>query len=302
MAEHQLSGKVVVITGASSGFGKGAALEFAQRGASLVLAARRDEQLQEVVRECESRGARAAAISTDVSQQGDVQLLAQFALTEFNRIDVWVNNAGVGVVGRFEEVPLNDHVQVIETDLLGTFYGSYFAMRQFRRQGSGILINVASLLGKVPAPYHASYAAAKFGIVGLSAVLRQELEQAKVDGVHVCTVMPVSTDTPFFQHAGSYTGHEVRPIPPVQDPQEVIDTIVRLATNPKDEVAIGAAGKVMTLAHALAPGIIEKLMSRQTHKEDFEKAPPAQETSGNIRQPSQEGSGVRGGWRGTKAG
>src|ERR1043166_6090094 len=135
MAEHQLSGKVVVITGASSGFGKGAALEFAQRGASLVLAARRDEQLQEGVRECESRGARAAAISTDVSQQGDVQLLAQFALTEFNRIDVWVNNAGVGVVGRFEEVPLNDHVQVIETDLLGTFYGSYFAMRQFRRQG-----------------------------------------------------------------------------------------------------------------------------------------------------------------------
>ena len=165
---QDLKGKVVVVTGASSGFGKGAAREFAAAGASVVLAARRDQLLEELARGCEAAGGRALAVHTDVSKQADVEHLAQAALSQFGRIDVWVNNAGGGALGRFEEVPLADHVQVIETDLLGTLYGSYAAMRQFKAQGGGTLINVASVIGKVPAPYFASYAAAKHGVVGLN--------------------------------------------------------------------------------------------------------------------------------------
>jgi short-subunit dehydrogenase len=125
-----------------------------------------------------------------------------------------VNNAGVGAIGRFEDVPLEDHVKVIETDLLGTMYGSYFAIRQFREQNAGILINIASVLGKVPSAYYASYAAAKHGVVGFSAVLRQELAQDKVEDIHVCTVLPTSFDTPFFEHSANYTGQKSEPIPP----------------------------------------------------------------------------------------
>ena len=136
-------------------------------------------------------------------------------LGEFGRIDVWVNNAGAGAIGRFEDVPLEDHVKVIQTDLLGTLYGSYFAMTQFRRQGQGTLIDVASVIGKVPSPYFASYAAAKHrGVVGLSASLRQELEQDKIDTIRVCTVMPTTFDTPFFEHAAQYSGKQASPIPP----------------------------------------------------------------------------------------
>jgi short-subunit dehydrogenase len=296
MPEKNLNGKVVVITGASSGFGRGAALEFARAGAYTVLGARRAELLEDLSKECESAGARAVPVRTDVSKREDVEKLAKTAMSEFGRFDVWVNNAGAGALGHFDEVPLEEHVQVIETDLLGTIYGSYFALRLFRQQQYGTLINIASVIGKVPAPYFASYAAAKHGVVGLSAALRQELEAEKLDNVHVCTVMPTSMDTPFFEHAAAYTGHEATPIPPVYEPEKVVDVIVRLATDPQDEISVGAAGKFMTFAHNMAPDLVEAMMRRETHKAEMEEAKPAEDKPGAVRQPSAKGTSVGGGW------
>jgi NAD(P)-dependent dehydrogenase (short-subunit alcohol dehydrogenase family) len=297
MAERELNGKIVVITGASSGFGRGAALRFAQHGAHVVLAARREELLDELKRECEAAGSRAIAVPTDVGQEAQMSQLADRALSEFGRIDVWVNNAGAGALGRFEEVPLADHIKVIETDLIGTIYGSYFAMRQFRQQGSGTLINVASVIGKIPAPYFASYAAAKHGIVGLCGALRQELKEDKIENIHVCTVMPTTFDTPFFEHAAQYTGHEAGPIPPTYDPKEVVDTIVGLATDPEDEVSVGTAAKVFNVAHQFFPGLVQSMMARQTRKSEFDKAQPGEDTSGSLHEPMTTGSGVSGGWK-----
>jgi len=297
MKARQLQGKVIVITGASSGFGKGSARRFAQEGASVVVAARRDELLDELARECENAGGTALVAPADVGQESDVSRLAELAVARFGRIDVWVNNAGAGAVGRFEDIPLADHVKVIQTDLFGALYGSYFAMRQFRKQGVGILINIASLVGKVPAPYFSSYVAAKHGIVGLSASLRQELQQQKVDTIRVCTVMPTTFDTPFFEHAGQYTGREASPIPPTYDPEDVVETIVKLATDPQDEVSVGGAAKVFNFAHHLFPSFVESMMARQTHKAEFEKAKPGPEGSGSLHEPMPTGTGVSGGWK-----
>jgi len=214
-----LTGKVVVITGASSGFGKGAALAFARMGASVVLAARRDELLEEVARECAAEGGRALAVPTDVSIPQEVQKLAQETLAKFGRIDVWINNAGVGAIGRFEDIPLDVHEQVVQTDLLGTLYGSYFAYREFLNQAAGILMNISSELGEHTVPYYASYAAAKHGVVGLSQALQQEIDQNKYENMHVCLILPTAHDTPFFDHAANYTGHEVQAPKPLHDPQ-----------------------------------------------------------------------------------
>lgn len=298
MAAEELNGKVIVITGASSGFGKGAALKFAAAGAKVVLAARRAEVLEEIVAQCRTQGGEALAVPTDVSKQDEVEKLAQKAVSTYGRIDVWINNAGGGAIGHFEEVPIAEHVQVIETDLLGTLYGSYYAMQRFHKQGTGILINVASVIGKIPAPYFSSYAAAKHGVVGLSAAIRQELDVNKITGIRVCTVMPTSMDTPFFEHAADHTGHQVVPIPPVYEPEQVIDTLVRLATEPKDEVAVGgASGTGFVLMHNLFPGLTEHMMAKLTHREQMEKAPPAEDTPGNIMQPVAAGTGVSGGWK-----
>ena len=297
MSERNFEGKVIVITGASSGFGKGAALEFARQGANVVLAARRNQALDELAQRCKALGGDAIPCPTDVSQEGDVERLARTALDAGGKIDVWVNNAGSGTLGRFEEIPLEEHVQVINTDLLGTLYGSYYAMQEFRREGAGTLINVASVVGKVPTPYFASYVAAKHAVVGLSGALRLELKENHIDTIHVCTVLPTSMDTPFFEHAANHLGHKSVPIPPVYDPQKVVDVIVKLAAGPEDEVSVGPAGKFMTFAHQLAPDLTEGMMARQSHKAMLEKAPPAPDTPGAVQRPMESGNEITGGWR-----
>jgi short-subunit dehydrogenase len=254
MADRELNGKVVVITGASSGFGKGAALEFAAGGANLVLAARRKALLEELARECESAGGKALAVATDVSVPEQVELLAGKAVSHFGRIDVWVNNAGAATLGRFEDIPLDEHVEVVNTDLLGTLYGCYYAMRQLRSQQSGVIINVASAIGNAPSPYYSSYAAAKHGVVGMSAVLREELRAGGIDGIRVCTVLTATVDTPFLDYAGI----EVTPAPLQYDPRDTIDAIVRLAKAPEDEVTVGPAGALEAFARQNMPAVMTK--------------------------------------------
>ena len=297
MEHRRFEDTVVVVTGASSGFGRGAAQRFAREGASVVLAARRKEVLEELARECEGAGGQALAVPTDVGVAEDVEKLATMAMSRFQRLDVWINNAGVGALGLFERVPLVDHVKVIETNLLGTLYGCYAAYRRFLAQGSGIIINVASELGRHTVPYYASYTAAKHGVVGLGDALRQEIQQKGLEEVHVCTVMPTAHDTPFFDHVANYTGHEVAAPQPLHDPEDVVETLVRLAANPKDKEIVGADGIVKILLKHVAPGLSESMTAAYMHRAQFEQAPPAPTTSGAVQAPIPGGTEVSGGRR-----
>jgi len=289
--------KVIVITGASSGFGKGVARKFAAAGASLVLAARRMNLLEDLARECDALGSRAYPIETDVSNKTAIENLTNETVSRLGRIDIWINNAGVGAYGRFHSMPLEDHVKVITTDLLGTVFGSYFAVRHFTAKGRGTLINVASEVGKIPLAFLASYSAAKHGVVGLTSAIRQELREAGAKDIHVCTVMPSAMDTPFFEHASNYTGHQTIPPEPLYNPQEVVDAIFDLATNPRDEVVVGAAGKRAVFLHGIVPGRVEEMAARSNFKAVFEDAPPGPATRGSVAHPMQSGTEVTGGWR-----
>ena len=293
----ELRNKVIVITGASSGFGRGAALEFAKQGADLVLAARRDRVLRNLAKDCERRGVRALAVECDVSNRDDVEQLAQTALDEFGRIDIWINNAGVAAFGEFDRVPLEEHEQVIRTDLLGTMYGCYAAMRHFRDRGEGTLINMSSYLGKGSAPYHASYVAAKHGVRGLGMSLRQELEADGLDeAIHVCTVMPTSHDTPFFEHSANHTGKLVKPIKPFYDPRRVVDALVRLATDPEDEVMVGTSAKVASVMGKVAPDLLERRMASKVKSEHYGSDESAPDGPGAVFEPMRSGDDVYGGW------
>lgn len=287
MADEEIyRDRVVVVTGASSGFGKGTALELARRGAAVVLAARSVELLEALAGECEAAGGRALAVPTDVSDRGAVEGLARRTIGQFGRFDVWINNAGVAAVGRFDRVPLEDHEQIIKTDLLGTVYGSHVALTHFRERGEGILINVASVLGKIPSPLYASYAASKFGVVGLSDALRQELVEDGAEAIRVCTVMPMAHSTEFFEHAGNYTGHRAEPLPPTYDPQVTIDALVELVAKPEDEVITGRQGPIFEFLHRLLPNAVERLMARNTERAQLDKAPPGPVTPGTIHRPA----------------
>src|SRR5207248_355967 len=246
---------------------------------------------------CEKLGVKTVVVETDVSNSDDIEELAEKAVDEFGRIDVWVNNAGVSTFGRFDEIPLKEHEQVIETNLLGCLYGSYQALRTFRSQGEGVLINMASYLGKGSAPYQSSYVASKHGIRGLDMAVRQELQaNNENERIHVCTVMPTSMDTPFFEHAGNHLGHPVLPIPPVYDPQEVIEAIVELARNPQDEVVIGRRGKVASAAGKIMPATLERQMAKKVHGKLMRQSETEGPSTGSLFSPMRSGSDVRGGW------
>jgi short-subunit dehydrogenase len=251
--------------------------------------------LEELANECTHLGVSAVAVPTDVSKREDVEHLAQEVLDRFGRMDIWINNAGVGAIGPFERIPLEDHVQVIETDLLGTLYGTYFAYREFLKQGHGTVINIASELGRHTVPYYSSYAAAKHGIVGLDDSLRQELRKNDIDDVHVCTVMPTAHDTPFFDHAANYSGHEVQAAKPLHDPQDVIEALVKLAKDPKDKKIVGGDGVAKVIMKNVAPRVAEAVSGNMMHKTQMEDAPPAPDSGGAVHSPMRKGRSVKAG-------
>ena len=289
-----LQGASVVLTGASSGIGRATAQGFARQGARLVLAARRKGLLEEVAEECRGLGAEAVVVPTDVTDADAVRDLAERAIAAFGNIDVWVNNAGTGAVGRFEETPIEAHRRVIETNLLGPLYGAHAAMPVFRRQGFGVLINTVSVGAYAPAPYAAAYAASKFGLEGLLESLRAEAGDAP--DIHICGVYPSFTDTPGIRHGANYTGHALEPESSFyDDPEDVAETIVALALKPRPRVTVGALAKLALLGHAVAPRLVERIAGYGARRH-FSRTPPAPVSDGNLFEPMEEGRGVHGGF------
>lgn len=281
--------RTVVITGASSGFGRGVALRLAEQGWNLVLAARRDEPLEQLAAECGN----AVAVTTDVGNAGDVRKLAEVAIATFYRFDAWINNAGVAALGPFERVPLEDHLRVLQTNLGGTIAGSHVALKHFRERGSGTLINIASMLGRTPAPYYASYCASKYGVIGLCDALRQELAAQNQSEIRVCAVLPMAADTPFYDHAANYTGHTLQPFP-ITNAEEVVDAIVRLVDRPQDELTVGLSATAAMIAERLSHTVTHSATTAVTQALQMEQAPDAPPASGNLHRPVAIGTGVHG--------
>ena len=292
-----VAGKTYVVTGASSGLGRGVAERLGAMRANVVLAARRGNVLEDVAARIQAAGGTALVVPSDVSRQEDMQRLLDATLARFGRVDVWINNAAVGAIGRFDTIPVEDHARVVDVNLKGVIYGSHLALQQFKRQGGGTLVNIGSVESVVPLAYHASYAATKAAVLGLGRALNEELRLAGVgDRIRVATVMPWATDTPFFDHAANYSGRRGRMIM-MDDPAMVVDVIVRASVYPREEVPAGWKARGALWAHQLAPDTTEHLSANIAHAEQFEKASPLPPTSGSVHQTMQEGTGVDGGVR-----
>lgn len=289
-------GRTIVVLGASSGFGKGVAQKLADEGANVVLAARRTEVLNDLAADCQRRGGQVIAVTTDVTKEEDVARLTQTAIDKFGKIDVWINLAGVSAFGKFEEIPLADQQKVIDTNLKGVVTASYYAMRHFRERHAGTLINISSVTGRIGQPYYAAYAASKFGVTGLGEALNQEVRLSGEKDIHVSTVYPFSTDTPFWDHAANYTGHQ--PYVALMDPpEEVIDLIVRMTVKPEREARPNFKTGFFLASHRLNRGVTANIAGDLTQKSIYGNKLAAPTTQGSVHAPMPGGTGVDGGVR-----
>ena len=290
---QRVAGRTFVITGASSGLGRGAAVRLASYGANVVLAARRADVLDQVAAEARARGGQALVVPTDVSKPDQVKALAQAALARFGRIDVWINDAAVAAIGRFEDIPVEDHTRVVEVNLNGYILGSHAALQQFHRQGFGTLVNIASVEGRVPLAYHASYAATKAAIIALDSALVQELRLAGSNTIKVATVLPWAIDTPFWEHTANYSGGTPR-IYTMDGAEGVVDAIVWVSIHPTKEYEVGWKATGAVLGERVWPGLAERTAADLVHTSQFTLAPPAPPTDGSLFTPVPAGTAVEG--------
>lgn len=268
--------RVVVITGVSGTLGQGLARRFAEEGAMLVLASKRPCQIDELAGECRRQGGRAVSVRADLSLEDDVRHVASRAIDSFGRIDAWVNNTGLeGALGSIAGQSAQE--RVVCAGLLGTLFGSQQALTHFRRQGKGVLVNIAGTTGPISGASTAALSATKFGVVGLGTALRQEIRDVGMWDVHVCTVIPAAAEA-----AGP--AHRLNGAPDFAEGQHtarVIDTVVDLVAHPRDEVVVSrrpGAAEPRTRV-----GAFETCPGRDAHTEDADL--PAVLTHGVVREP-----------------
>ncbi|HJE24724.1 MAG TPA: SDR family oxidoreductase [Methylorubrum populi] len=254
-----LDQQVIVITGASSGIGLATARMAAERGAKVVLAARNGEALTEIQGDIARNGGEAFHVVTDVSDRSQVEALARAVIDRYGRIDTWVNDAGLSIIGRLEDVEDADHRRLFDVNFWGLVYGSLVALPHLKRSG-GTLINLGSVASDVAFPLQGMYSASKHAIKGFTDSLRIELKEEGAP-VAVTLIKPAAIDTPFPAHARNYTDREPKLPPPVYRTEEVAEAIAHAAEYPRRDIYVGGGGRIMSAAQAVAPRVFDAVGS-----------------------------------------
>lgn len=274
MKLKKLRDQVILITGASSGIGLTTARMAAKEGARLVLVSRDQDALDRLADELRAEGCEALAVAADVGRQEEVQAAGQRALDSFGRIDTWVNNAGVSIYGKHEEVAMEDNHRLFQTNFWGVVYGSLEAVRCMKERG-GAIVNLGSEVSDRAIPLQGMYSASKHAVKGFTDSLRMEVEKDKLP-ISITLVKPAAIDTMYTVHAKNYMDHEPALPPPVYAPELVASAILYAAQHPKRDVFVGGAAKFFSSASHYMPRTLDKYMNasmyRQQRAEQFTSA------------------------------
>lgn len=255
----RLRNSVVLVTGASSGIGQATSRAFARQGARLALCARRLDRLEAVAEQCRADGSpRVTTARADLRRREDARAFVAAALSDHERVDVLVNNAGLGWSGRLADMPADKAEELVETNILGLVWTIQAALPPMISARRGVIINVSSIAGFRAAPYSALYSATKHAVTGLSHALRGELSGS---GVKVCTVYPAVTSSEFFAVSGG------RAAGPVYSAEWVAKLIVRTARFPRRD-AIVFPYRLADLAEPFLGGLIDHALGEARRKGD----------------------------------
>ncbi|TYQ19630.1 UNVERIFIED_ORG: short-subunit dehydrogenase [Zoogloea ramigera] len=269
----KIGSQAIVITGATSGIGLTTARAAAARGAGLVLAARDSDALDQLVAELRAQGADAIAVPTDVGVRGEVEALGLAAMQRYGRIDTWVNNAGVSIYGRYQDVPLADQQRLFQTNFWGVVHGSLVAL-DMMREGGGAIINLGSELSDRAVPLQGMYSASKHAVKGFTDSLRMEVEK---DGlpVSLTLIKPAGIDTLYTKHARNYMENEPELPAPLYAPDLVADAILYAAESGGRDIYVGGAARMISAEGTLMPRLLDKLMNAIMFKQQNTGEPSA---------------------------
>jgi short-subunit dehydrogenase len=261
MAAHlkRLHEQIIVLTGASSGIGLATARSAARRGASLVLAARNSDALEQVAEELRAGGVRVAVCTADVGNEADVERIAETAITEFGGFDTWVNCASVSDYGTLDAIGMDEHRRVFEVNYFGLLKGSLVALDHLRSRGGGAIINVGSILSDRAMIMQGPYSATKHAVRALTEELRMEIEREGLP-ISVTLIKPSGIHTPFPEHARNHMDEPPRVPQVVYGPELVADAILFAAENPKRQLYVGGNGFFISLMARLFPRMTDLVM------------------------------------------
>jgi short-subunit dehydrogenase len=285
-----LNQQVIVITGASSGIGLATARLAAERAAKLVLIARSAETLKGLSAQIRGSGGEAIHIVADVADREKIVAAAQEAINCFGSIDTWVNNAGVSIYGNLEEVSEADSRRLFDTNFWGVVNGSLAALPHLKKHG-GALINLGSEVSEAIVPLQGMYSASKHAVKGFTDALRVEIEELGKAPVSITLIQPTAVNTPFPQHARNSMGREPKLPPPLINPEQVAEAILKAATEGGRDVKVGAMAVVNTAISKLMPNLGDKMSARRGSSQQ-EGIPPLH-PQGILYEPGESGS-VRG--------
>jgi short-subunit dehydrogenase len=255
-----IANKVVIITGASSGIGRAAALALARERAILVLVARRDKLLRELEDEVRRNGGAALSMVLDLRERVNVEKMIESTRDQLGRIDVLINNAAFGFHGSVENTPLAVVREIFDLNFEAPLLACQLAIPVMRAQGGGHIINISSVAGKRGLPMTGIYCATKFALHGISEALRVELEGSAID---VSIINPAATETEFGDNVRRVdAASKFKAMGHIQSAEEVADAIVRCIRKPRLEVYPYRKSRVLVWANAIAPSLVDKVIRR----------------------------------------
>ena len=283
-------GRVVVVTGASAGVGRAAAVEFAARGARVALVARGESGLEGALAEIDRNGGQAKAFPADMADPEQAEAVARDVEASLGAIDVWVNDAFTSVFAPFLDIEPAEFKRVTEVDYLGYVYGTRAALKRMSRRDRGTIVQVGSALAYRGIPLQSAYCGAKHAIQGFNESLRCELLHDK-SGVHLTMVQLPAVNTPQFDWVVNRLGEPAQPVPPIYQPEVAAKAIVYAAGHPRRrEYWVGGSTVGTLLANAVAPGLLDRYLAR-TGFSSQQSERPDQHQPDNLWSPTDGRAG-----------
>jgi short-subunit dehydrogenase len=283
----------VVVTGASAGIGRAAAIEFAKRGAHVALLARGREGLEGAKREVERAGGVALPIVTDVADENAVEAAAAQVEREWGGIEVWVNDAMATVFAPFEKISPEDYRRVTEVTYLGAVWGTRAALKRMLARDRGTIVQVGSALAYRSIPLQSAYCGAKSALRAFTDSLRSELAHMQ-SRVRLSFVILGAFNTPQFDWARTTLPRKLRPVGKVFQPEVAARQIVEAALHPRRERYVGWSAVEAVLGNMFIPGILDRYLARKAWDGQLDAEPLPRERPDNLYRPVEGDFGAHG--------